>query len=81
MTHNFNDVIDDMKRRTKAGELPRETRIVEKSKESRNGGIEKTGAMPDGKQLERLADLYTARGTDGYPSGQSDESRVSVFQR
>jgi len=53
---NFNDVINDIRRRTKAGELPREVRVVEI-----DAAIEdwysKTNKMPDAKQLERLADL------------------------
>jgi hypothetical protein len=56
MSHKFNDVIDDLKRRTKAGELPRETRILEVERIT-EWWYRETGAMPDDKQLERLADL------------------------
>jgi hypothetical protein len=53
---NFNDIIDDIKRRTKAGELPREVRIAEIDRVTEEW-FAKTGEMPDAKQLEALADL------------------------
>jgi hypothetical protein len=56
MTNNFNDVIDDIRRRTKAGELPREARIAEIDRATEEW-FARTGKMPDAKQLEALADL------------------------
>jgi hypothetical protein len=57
MNHvNFNDIIDGLKRRTKAGELPREVRIAEIDRVTEEW-FAKTGDMPDAKQIERLADL------------------------
>jgi transcriptional regulator with XRE-family HTH domain len=56
MTSNFNDIIDDLKRKTKAGELPREVRIAEIDRVTEEW-FARTGDMPDAKQLERLADL------------------------
>lgn len=56
MSANFNDVIDGIKRRTKAGELPREARIAEIDRATEEW-FAQTGKMPDAKQLERLADL------------------------
>lgn len=53
---NFNDIIDDIKRRTKAGELPREVRIAEIDRVTEEW-FAKTGAFPDAKQLEQLSDL------------------------
>jgi hypothetical protein len=53
---NFNDIIADIRRRTKAGELPREVRIAEIDKVTEEYYL-KTGKMPDNNQLERLADL------------------------
>ncbi|TFI48184.1 hypothetical protein E4O93_09060 [Diaphorobacter sp. DS2] len=56
MTNDFNDVIDDIRRKTKAGELPREARIAEIDRATEEW-FARTGKMPDAKQLERLADL------------------------
>jgi hypothetical protein len=56
MEHNLNDVIDDLRRRTKVGELPRETRMVEIERIT-EWWFRETGAMPDAKQLDKLADL------------------------
>jgi hypothetical protein len=56
MSVNFNEIIDDIKRRTKAGELPREVRIAVID-EAVEAWFRETGEMPDGMQLERLADL------------------------
>jgi transcriptional regulator with XRE-family HTH domain len=56
MTSNFNDVIDDIRRKTKAGELPREARIAEIDRATEDW-FARTGKMPDAKQLEALADL------------------------
>jgi hypothetical protein len=56
MKHNFNDVIDDLRRRTKADELPRDVRIAEIDRVTEEW-FRETGEMPDAKQLERLADL------------------------
>jgi hypothetical protein len=53
---NFNEIIDDLKRRTKAGELPREVRIAEIDRVTEDW-FARTGKLPDAKQLERLADL------------------------
>jgi hypothetical protein len=56
MTNDFNEIIADIRRRTKAGELPREVRIavIDEAVET---WFRETGEMPDAKQLERLADL------------------------
>jgi hypothetical protein len=56
MSANFNEIIDDIKRRTKAGELPREVRIAVID-EAVEAWFRETGEIPDGKQLEKLADL------------------------
>jgi hypothetical protein len=56
MTNNLNEIIDDIRRKTKAGELPREVRIAEIDRATEDW-YRKTGDMPDAKQLERLADL------------------------
>jgi hypothetical protein len=56
MTNNFNDVIDDIRRKTKAGKLPREARIAEIDRATEEW-FARTGKMPDAKQLEELADL------------------------
>lgn len=57
MNHaNFNDIIDDIRRRTKAGKLPREARIAEIDRAT-DRWFARTGKMPDAKQLEALADL------------------------
>jgi hypothetical protein len=53
---NFNDIIDDLRRRTKAGELPREVRIAEIDRVTEDL-FAKTGKFPDAKQLEQLSDL------------------------
>jgi hypothetical protein len=56
MTNDFNDIIADIKRRAKAGELPREVRIAEIDRVTEEW-FARTGDMPDAKQLEKLADL------------------------
>jgi hypothetical protein len=56
MTNDFNDIIADIKRKTKAGELTREARIAEIDSVTEEW-FARTGDMPDAKQLERLADL------------------------
>lgn len=52
----LNERIDDIKARTKAGNLPREERIVEVDRVIEEY-FANTGNMPDDKSLERLADL------------------------
>jgi hypothetical protein len=56
MTNDFNEIIADIRSRTKAGELPREVRIAEIDRVTEEW-FARTGDMPDAKQLERLADL------------------------
>lgn len=56
MTNDFNEIIDDIKRRTKAGELPRDVRIAEIDRVTEEW-FARTGKLPDAKQLEKLADL------------------------
>jgi hypothetical protein len=56
MTNDFNDIIADIKRKTKAGELPREVRIAEIDRVTEEWFV-RTGKLPDAKQLEKLADL------------------------
>jgi hypothetical protein len=52
----LHEEITKLQRSTKRGEIPREARIV-KIEELTERYYEKTGEMPDGVALERLADL------------------------
>lgn len=63
----LNDKIDDIRARTKAGNLPREERITEVDRAIEEY-FAKTGNMPDDKALERLADLLLYEElTDAHP--------------
>jgi hypothetical protein len=75
MMNDFNDIIDDIRRRTKAGELPREVRIAEIDRVTEEW-FAKTGKLPDDKQLERLADLILHEElTDTHP----DKMTTAVY--
>jgi hypothetical protein len=52
----LHEAITELQKATKRGELPRELRLV-KIEELTEGYYAKTGEMPDGVALERLADL------------------------
>jgi hypothetical protein len=53
---NLNEEITKLQTATRRGELPRELRLV-KIEQLTESYYAKTGEMPDGKQLEKLADL------------------------